>query len=186
MFDIRVYSFEYVILFPQEFNYTLVGSNIIRIILWGQTYNSILQEPEVRQNKSNYRLYDIQTIINKSFNGTTNIVVSSEAGQCNSLAVALCIAPPTNSCESGIKENKNKDKIVNITKKINNLQSGSFLFVAPGLPFVKDIIDYSDRVFGFQPLPTHNKFLHTPLCEPNCLKQNFQVLLDKLFLYFLS
>ena len=43
-------------------------------------------------------------------------------------------------------------------------------FLAPGFPFVKDITNYSDCIFGFH-LP-HNKFLQTPLCESDGLKQN--------------
>ena len=49
----------------------------------------------------------------------------------------------------------------------------TLFFVAPGLPFVKNITDYSDRDFGCQSSQfLYYKFLLTPLYEPNCLKQN--------------
>ena len=88
----------------------------------------------------------------------SNILASPVAGQCNSLTVDLCIAPPTISCESRSNEDKNKDEIINI--KINNFiifseyLKMSLFFVASGLPLAKNITDYSDRVFGFQPLPS--------------------------------
>ena len=44
---------------------------------------------------------------NEKFQPDSNILAPPEAGQCNSLTVAQCIAPPTISCKSRSQEDKN-------------------------------------------------------------------------------
>ena len=86
-----------------------------------------------------------------------NILASLEAGDCNSLVAAVCIATPTISCESGSEEDKNKDKIIilKINKYLIVFLNGSlkvtlsFWSHQSGLPLVKDITDYNDN-FGSQ------------------------------------